>query len=157
VSRSPAAPPPQRPALDAAARSERAFLTLCIALPAAGREALAATDVAAVFTSDVVRRAAAHLRDHLDAPGAALPADDDELAALIAELTVRAREQPATPAALEAETLKLELAHLERQIALSRAAGTGEVASLAARRTELKLAVDQAIALAMGETPVSAP
>jgi DNA primase len=155
-SAAPAPPPgpPARPSLDAAARSERAFLTLCIAQPAAGREALAALDVALIFTAGLTQRAAAHLRDHLDAPGAALPAEDEELAAFIAELTVRAREQPATSAALEAEMLKLELAHLERQIALSRASGAGDVAALAARRTELKLAVDQAIARAMEETSV---
>jgi DNA primase len=143
--------PPRALALDAAARSERDFLAQCLALPAAGRAALAAVDVETAFTSNLARRAALHLREHLDAPGERLAEGDDELAALIAELAVRAGKQTPSRAALEAETLKLELAHVDRQIAAARSSGSGDVAALAGRREELKLAVDGAIDRAMGE------
>jgi DNA primase len=146
-----AAGPPMAPALDPAARSERDFLVQCLALPTAGRDALAAIDVETAFTWSLARRAALHLREHLDAPGERLAEDDGELAALIAELAVRAAEQTASRAALEAETLKLELGHVERQIAAARTSRSGDVATLAARRTELKDAVDEAIDRVMGE------
>jgi DNA primase len=146
--------PRTRVALDAATRRERAFLAQCIALPSAGAEALAATDVDRAFTSDLHRRAAAHVREHLASPASDLPDGDDELAALIAELTVRARTQEGSPAALEAERLKLELGQVEREMAAARAGGTGDVAALATRRSALKEAVDRAIDRVMGEAPV---
>jgi DNA primase len=148
----PQASPPRGLALDAAARNERAFLAQCLALPAVGREALAALDVETLFTSNLARRAALHLRGHLDAPADALAEDDDELAALVAELAVLAGAHEPSRAALEAETLKLELAHVDRQIAAARSAGSGDVATLAERREELRGAVDEAIDRAMGET-----
>jgi DNA primase len=138
-------------ALDAAMRRERGFLAQCIALPAAGRQALASIDFETAFTSNLARRAAAHLLEHLDAPGQGLPEGDEELTALIAELTVRAAEQGTSRAALDAERLKLELAHLERQVSAARASGGGDVAALAGRRSELQAAVDEAIGRAMAE------
>ncbi len=149
----PAAPgPPRALALDAAARSERDFLAQCLALPAAGREALAAIDVETAFTSNLARRAALHLRDHLDAPGEHLPEGDEDLAGLVAELAVRAGNRAPSRPALEAETLKLELAHLDRLIAAARSSGSGDVAQLAGRREELKGAVELAIDRAMDES-----
>jgi DNA primase len=147
------APPERAATLHTATRSERDFLAQCIAQPAAGREALATIDVDTALTSNLMRRAAAHLREHLDAPGGRLPEGDEELAALIAELTVRAGGQTGSPAALEAETLKLELAHVERQISAARSTESGDIAALAKRRGELQTAVDAAIGRAMGEGP----
>ena len=130
--------------LDRREETERSFLALCVALPERGREALAAVDLDEHFTSGVVRRAAVHLREHLLAPGEGLPADDPELARLIAELAVRAGGERIVPDALEVESLQLELARVDRQIQSARAAGRGDVSDLAVRRGEIKRAVDDA-------------
>jgi DNA primase len=146
--RSPVAPL----SLDAAGRAERSFLAQCLAAPVVGREALAGLDLEAAFTTDLTRRAAAHLCDRLAGAAADLPAGDDELAALIAELVVRAGEMRPSEAALEGERLRLELLGLERQITAARAAGTGDVAPLAARRQELLSRRAAADARAIEET-----
>ena len=143
---------PRRPGLDASGRAERDFLAQCMATPEHGREVLAGLDVDDAFTSDLLRRAARHLREAPGAPNEGLPPDDDELASLMPELAVRAAEQQPSRATLEAESLKLEMARVERHIALAREAGAGDVASLASRRRELQSAVNQAVGRAMEET-----
>jgi DNA primase len=136
--------------LDAAARAERAFLAQCLAVPDAGARALADLDPDSAFTSDLTRRAARHLRMHLAAPADGIAPDDTELAALIAELSVRAAQGGGSAAALEGESLNLELLRIERAIATAR--GRGEVAPLVARREELRHRRDRAIERAMAET-----
>ena len=54
---------------------------------------------------------------------AELPAGDDALAHLVAELVVRADTLEATPAKLELEALQLDLHRLERHISNARIAG----------------------------------
>jgi DNA primase len=137
--------------LDPTGRAEHAFLAQCLAAPSAGRAALAALDLDAAFSSDLTRRAAAHVRERL-AGGADVPPGDDELATLVAELVVRAGEMRSSEAALEGERLSLELLSIERQIAAARAAAAGDVTPLVTRRQELKRRRDAAIALAMEET-----
>jgi DNA primase len=139
--------------LDAAARAERAFLAQCLAVPSAGKAALAELDLQAAFTSDLTRRAAVHLRDHLDAPARGIAEDDSPLSGLIAELSVRASLERGSTAALEGESLNLELLRLERAIASARSEGRGDVAPLVARREELRHRRDRAIERAMAETP----
>jgi DNA primase len=140
-------------ALDARERSERAFLALCIALPEQGRDALTGLDIERVFTGALNRRAAAHLCRHIDEPGGALrDLEDDELAALLAELAVRATEAQVKPAQLDAERLQLELALIDREILVARAAGQGGQSALAARRREVKAAVERALTLALEQT-----
>jgi len=124
--------------------TERNFLVLCLALPEAGASALDRVRAAEQFTGALTRRAAAHIQAHLDSPGSGLSDEDSELAALLAELTVRARE-PASPAALELEELQLDLARLDHEMASARASERGDVAVLAAQRTQLKHAVDRAV------------
>jgi DNA primase len=136
--------------LDAAARAERAFLVQCLALPTAGAEALRDLDLDEAFTSELTRRAARHLREHLDAPAEGVAADDTELAAFVAELAVRAARGRGSAAALEGEALNLELLRLERAITAAR--GSGDVAPLSARRAELRRRRDSAIERAMAET-----
>jgi len=144
--------PEQRPrALDRGARTERTFLALCIALPEAGREALAGISVDDHFTSDLLRRAALHLRDHLVAPTEGLSDDDHELSALIAGLAVRAARANSSPTVLEIERCQLELALIERRILAARAGGGGDVADLARRREEIRARVDRAMERAMEE------
>jgi DNA primase len=142
--------------LDAAGRAERSFLAQCLAAPAVGREALAALDLDSAFTSDLTRRAAVHLRERLAGGRADLPAGDEELAAVVAEVVVRAGEMRPSEAALEGERLTLELLGVEREIAAARAAAAGDVAPLVARREDLKRRRDAAIARAMDETHVAA-
>jgi DNA primase len=120
--------------------TERAFLALCVALPEEGERRLAGIDLEAFFSSDLVRRAAAHLRGRLSTPAADLPEDDEPLARLIAELVIRAGQLEASPAALELESLQLDLARLERLIAAARASG-GDVIPLAREREQVHEAI----------------
>jgi len=138
--------------LDAAARAERAFLAQCLAVPSAGQAALQKLDLETAFTSDLTRRAAVHLRDHLDAPARGIPEDDAQLSGLVAELSVRASLERGSTAALEGESLNLELLRLERAIASARSEGRGDVAPLVARREELRHRRDRAIERAMADT-----
>ncbi|MDQ3768870.1 MAG: hypothetical protein M3370_05235, partial [Actinomycetota bacterium] len=133
-----------RPALDPRERSERAFLAYCIALPGPGREALADLDLEHELAFAGPRRAAAHLRDHLDRPTAGVPEDDEELSRLLAELAVRAEALEATPAGLEAQRLQIALARASRDLTAARASG-GSVAKLAHHRDQLKVRFDAAV------------
>jgi DNA primase len=144
--------PPPRPALDPRERSERAFLAYCIALPAPGRQALAELDLENELAFPGPRRAAQHLRDHLDRPTADVPEDEDELSRLLTELVVRAEALEATPAGLEAQRLQLALARASRDLAAARASG-GSVAELAHHRDQLKVRFDAAVQRMTDESP----
>jgi hypothetical protein len=78
-----------------------------------------------------------------------LPPEDADLARLIAELSVRAANEPAHVATLEVEALQLELAAVDREIVAARASGSGDVAGLATRRARVKVEVDKAVDRAM--------
>src|SRR6185312_7551993 len=137
-----AAPAPIPVALDRRERGERTFLALCVAFPREGRALLEEADPEQQFSSDLARRAAAHLRAHLEAPLEGLPDDDPELATYISELDARAARGGASvrPGNLEHAWLSLELARLERAIELARTAGTadGSVARLSAEREQVR-------------------
>jgi DNA primase len=138
------APPPAPAAalaLDRRERGERTFLALCLAFPREGGALLDRADPEAHFSSDLVRRAAAHLTTRLDAPLEDLPVDDPELATFVSELDARAaRGGSVTPANLEHAWLSLELARLERAMDLARASGTadGTVSRLGAEREQVR-------------------
>jgi DNA primase len=140
--------------LDARERSERAFLAICIALPREGREALASVDLDAHFTSQLTRRAAEHLRGHLDAPASGV--DDEELATLLAELLVRASATPAHPAQLDVERLQLDLARIDREIAATRAAGSGGLTELSSQRRRVQVDLEAAVTEALEKTATPA-
>jgi DNA primase len=147
--------------LDGRQDTERAFLALCIASPEEGERALQSLDIDEQFSSELLRRAAKHLRaGDLRAPmqsqqqqqGAALD-DDAELKALLAELVVEGgRESAANPAMLEAQRLQLELARVDRQIQRARGRQSGEVSDLARRKATVKLDFDRAYARVLEET-----
>jgi DNA primase len=124
--------PPARRPVDHTEDAERAFLALCLALPTTGRQRLDSMEIDATLASDLTRRAAVHLRDRFDAPASGIPSEDEALAALVAELIVRAGalEEPEA-ADLEKATLMLDRARLQRQIAAARAAAepVGELAA----------------------------
>ncbi len=143
------------PALSVVSRgesTERAFLAQCLAEPESGVRALGELDLSAHFTSDVLRRAAAHLRTHLSDPGAHLPEDDPELAGLLAELVVQAGGESPRPAMLESQRMQLELARIDREIQRARGAESGDVSELAHRRAEVKREFDLAYERALEET-----
>ncbi|MGI8558753.1 MAG: hypothetical protein ACR2ND_10670, partial [Solirubrobacteraceae bacterium] len=120
-----------------------AFLALCIALPEEGRRALADPDLELLFTGTLTRRAAVHLREHVATPARGV--DDDDLAALLAELAVRGAQGPVDPGQLVAEGLQLELARVDREIAAARAAGRGGLSDLAATRRGIKARLEEAL------------
>jgi DNA primase len=133
----PATPSPR----DQSARAERTFLVLCVAVPEAGRAALAAIDPDAYLTSAALRRAARHLGEHLDSPLAGID-DDAELAPVVQDLLARAGRYPdATEDRLEHARLVLELARLDRAIRRGRGEAGSDTSALAREREEALKAV----------------
>jgi len=139
-------PAPIPVGFDRRERGERTFLALCVAFPREGRALLEEADLEQHFSSDLARRAAAHLRAHADAPLEGLPADDPELSTYVSELDARAaRGGGARPGNLEHAWLTLELARLERAIELARhgaaaadPAVTGSVSRLSTEREQVR-------------------
>ncbi len=144
--------PPVIRALDVRERVEQAFLALCIALPEAGREALEDLEIDAVFTGEITRRAARHLRLNPSEPGAGLDDEDPELSGLLAELAVRSTQMPAHVVQLDVERLQLELSRIDREMAAARAAGSGGLSDLAARRRPVLADLQRALTRALEET-----
>ena len=139
--------------------AERAFLALCLAAPEEGAPMLAAVDVEQDFSSELLRRAARHLREvDLRQPMAAAPGEqsaldeDGELKRLLAELVVEAGRDDANPTMLEAQRLQLELARVDRQIQQARGRQSGEVSELAQRKASIKLDFDRAYARVLEQT-----
>ena len=120
---------------EAGPRGERLFLALCIAVPNAGAAVLADAEVAQLLTSELLRRAAAHLRAHTRTPLADLPADDERFARAMSGLVELAGRIPdASPDRLEHARLLLDLERLER--AVRRARVEGQASSELARERE---------------------
>jgi DNA primase len=132
--------------------TERAFLALCIASPGAGAQALAELEPSEHFTSDVLRRAAEHLRRHLIDPQRELPEGDGDLAALMAELVVEAGRETVRPEMLEVQRLQLDLARMDRAIHRTRSGEEGDVFELARRRVEVQVDLDRAYSRVLDET-----
>jgi DNA primase len=133
-----------RPALpmDPSIRGERAFLVLCVALPEDGGRALAAIDPDEHLTSEPLRRAARHLAGQTAMPMSGLAPDDDELAAVIADLVARAgRAGSVTADQLHQQQQMLELARLDRAIRRARGVGGGDVQALARERQAVQEAI----------------
>ena len=123
--------------LDRREQSERAFLAYCLALPDEGESRLAAADLDDLFSAPETRRAADYLRGRLRSPAGELPAGDERLARLVAELVIRAGQLDATPAKLELEALQLDLHNLDRRIATARTEGHERIHDLAAERQQV--------------------
>jgi DNA primase len=139
--------------------TERAFLALCIASPEQGAVALEGIDVEDHFSSELLRRAARHLRaGGLSEPMSAPPGhgdvvdDDPALRRLLAELVVEAGREQAKPAMLEVQRLQLELASVDRQIRQARGRELGDVSELARRRSDVKRDFDRAYGRVLEET-----
>jgi DNA primase len=95
-------------------RRERALLAMCIALPEQG--AIYLEKLGEGHLSGSGRAAADFLRDHLKDPAEHLPRENGALAALITELVMMAREEPASEESMEGIFLQLEQRRLEGEI-----------------------------------------
>ncbi|HTB49742.1 MAG TPA: hypothetical protein VK701_02080, partial [Solirubrobacteraceae bacterium] len=111
-----------------------------------------------VFTSELMRRAAEHLKaGHLGEPLKDVDTEDRELIGLLAELTVEAGRWPVSarstkPPMLEVQQLQLQLAWIDRRIHAARAQGVGEVSDLARLRGEVKQEFDRAQERALADS-----
>jgi DNA primase len=156
--RFPGAPAARTGALPRREETERTFLALCIATPQEGARALEALDPDEHFTSERLRRAAAHLRaGHLSEPMADIDEEDErgegvELTGVLAELVVQAGRETPAPTMLEVQRMQLELARLDRRIRGATAQGDGEVSELAHRRADVRRAFEQAYERALEES-----
>jgi DNA primase len=146
--RAPVAPPPaaapaaRPPHADA---PEREFLADCIALPRVGEQLLREIDPERDLSSPIMRRAHSHLLAHLAAPAEGIAGDDDELRALIAELTLSADADSVSERDLRALRVQLELRGVERQLDHA-----GAKADLARRRIELQAELARAMQSSLG-------
>jgi DNA primase len=95
-------------------RRERALLAMCIALPEQGTIYLEKLGEAHLSVSG--RAAAEFLRAHPKDPAKHLPVENGALAALITELVMMAREEPASEESMELNFLQLEQRRLEGEI-----------------------------------------
>jgi DNA primase len=131
------APPPPRPAeLTSRERRERALLAMCIALPEPGATYLAKLGEGHLSQSG--QAAAAFLREHPTDAASNLPREDATLAALITELVMIAREEPASEEAMELNFLLLEQRRIEDESAAAGERGDYERrASLSRERAKL--------------------
>ena len=130
-------PPPQRPAeLTSRERRERALLAMCIALPEHGAGYLERLGEAHLSGSG--RAAADFIRAHPRDLAEHLPRENGALAALITELVMMAREEPASEEAMEINFLLLEQRRLEDELAAAGERGDYERrASLSRERAQL--------------------
>jgi hypothetical protein len=140
-------------------QTERAFLALCIAAPHEGAVALEGLDLDEHFSSELLRRAARHLREcDLAEPiagtvgGVGGVDGDSELERLLAELIVEAGRDQANPAMLDVQRLQLELARIDRQIQQARGRERGDVNELAQHRATLKREFDRAYGQVLEQT-----
>jgi DNA primase len=130
-----ASAPTQR-ALNSRERREAGMLAMCIKLPAEGEPFLERlTD--AHFSRPAAARARAWLRDHLEDPMDGLGRDDEELYSYVADLKLRADEEPASPEAMELSFLELELAKVDDEIVAAQTNGGAPPVKLQRDRAEL--------------------
>lgn len=110
------AAPAQRPAeLTSRERRERALLAMCIALPEPGGDYLERLGESHLSRSG--QAAAEFIRAHPKDPAEHLPRENGALAALVTELVMMAREEPASEEAMELNFLLLDQRRLEDEIA----------------------------------------
>jgi DNA primase len=128
---------PQRPVeLTSRERRERALLAMCVALPDPGAGFLERLGESHLSRSG--QAAADFLRAHPRDPADHLPRENGALAALITELVMMAREEPASEEAMELNFLLLEQRRLEDELAAAAERGDYERrAKLSRERAEL--------------------
>jgi DNA primase len=142
-------------------QAELAFLSLCLAAPELGAQALAAIQPEAHFSDRVLQRIAEHLRGgDLRNPVAGTEEWSPEARRMLAEIVVEAGRGPVNEAMLKVSSLQLELGRIDRMIQAARVGGgdatvdsdaeSGAVVSeLAKRRAQVKRDFDAAQELAL--------
>jgi hypothetical protein len=101
--------------LDAAERTEREFLSMCVAQGSVGHGYLRrATDEH--LSTDTLRRARDWLDSHFDSPLAGLPADDPTLGATVTGLVPLAEGEQVSEQVLEIMFVQLDQSRVERAI-----------------------------------------
>ena len=142
------APYPDAPAaprvlrLDATARVERSFLTMCVASELGHEyvERLAEDH----FSSAPLRQVRDHLARHWNDPLAALPEEDPMLSALIKDVVLRADETHVSEDVLRLDFLQLELRRVDRRLRHAEQDGDLEAQrALAPQRQGLKAQIDE--------------
>jgi DNA primase len=136
-------PTPQRSIrLDAVARSERSFLTMCVSSEL-GHEYVGRLGEDH-FSFGPLRRVRDHLDHNWDDPLAALPDDDPMLAALIKDVVMRADETQVSEDVLRLDFLQLELRRVDRRLRHAEQSGDLEAQrALAPERQGLKQQIDE--------------
>jgi DNA primase len=132
--------------MDHSPKGEQVFLALCLALPEEGERALSGSDLDELLTSERLRQAAAHLRGRTRSPTEAIPAGDEQLARVVAELVKRAGDMAGrdpdrralSPDRLEHARLMLELERVDRARIRARAQGS-PITALARERERVLL------------------
>jgi hypothetical protein len=129
--------------LDATARVERSFLTMCVSSADLGREYVErlADDH---FSSAPLRRVRDHLAANWDNPLSELPTEDPMLSALIKDVVMRADETHVSDDVLRLDFLQLELRRVERGLRHAEQDGNFEAQrALAPERQGLKAQIDE--------------
>jgi DNA primase len=106
--------PPMRP-ISQSERSERVFLSLCLALGDRGTEYLARSRPEH-FATDLMRKARAHLVTQQGDPLAGLPTDDVAFASAVMEIVQMADEGGVAEQSLRLSYLQLDLRRVERDL-----------------------------------------
>jgi DNA primase len=136
----PAAPRVLR--LDATARVERSFLTMCVSSELGHEYVERLSDDH--FSSAPLRRVRHHLARHWDDPLAELPEDDPMLSALIKDVVMRADETHVSEDVLRLDFLQLELRRVDRRLRHAEQDGDFEAQrALAPERQGLKAQIDE--------------
>jgi DNA primase len=131
-----AEPRPPKQELTSRERRERALLAMCIALPEQG--AIYLEKLGEPHLSASGRAAVDFLRIHLEDPAKHLPQENGALAALITELVMMAREEPASEETMEWIFMQLDQRRLEDELAAAAERGDYERrASLSRERAAL--------------------
>jgi DNA primase len=135
--------PAPRLQLDAVARAERAFLTMCVSSSELGHEYLERLGDGH-FSSGPLRRVRDHLVQHWDDPLAALPQDDPTMSALIKDVVMRADDTHVSEDMLRLDFLQLDLRRVDRGLRHAEQDGDlGAQRALAPQRQGLKEQIDE--------------
>ena len=134
---------------EASLAAERAYLSMCLASGALGREYLERLSEEHL-SSPALRTARAHLVASFDDPLAGLPEDDPATAAIVTGVAMAAQEQgEATEPALRMSYLQLELRRIERELRrASQSEDNARRMELAGARQQVRRDMDQV----MGQT-----
>ncbi len=132
----PVATQPARP-LSARERRERSLLEMAIALPSDGFDFVRAADARAPQLAAGWAGLASGSSTTSTRPLEGLPADDDELVAVVTQLVMGSEREPASRDAMELNFLSLERAMVDGEIDRAAAGGGDPPVELQRRRAEL--------------------